>query len=99
MEKLLCADDNDVKLRTLYFRYEIEDKVEAELNEFLGMAEICGYEYPHGTALRQVDDFIFQEQVQNTIERDYEEIDTDNMLDEERAHYRPRHNQAMYQEA
>lgn len=83
-------------MRTLYYYHELEDLMEEQLNECYEPVEICSYKWDQGSALRQLDEIAFDQEVSRMVSDEYEEVHIDGMSEEEAEHYGISHSQVMY---
>lgn len=83
-------------MRTLYFWHELEDMMEEQLNECFEPVTICSYNWDQGSALRQLDEIAFDQEVHQMVSDEYQEVYIDDMTEEEAAHYGISHSQVMY---
>lgn len=83
-------------MRTLYYYHELEDMMEEQLNDCFESVSICGYNWDQGSALRQLDEIAFDQEVSQMVSQDYQEVYIDDMTEEEAAQYGISHNQVMY---
>lgn len=83
-------------MRDLVFYHELEDMMEEQLNDCFESVSICGYNWDQGSALRQLDEIAFDQEVSQMVSQDYQEVYIDDMSEEEAAQYGISHNQVMY---
>ena len=83
-------------MRDLYYYHELEDLMEEQLNECYEHVTICSCNWDQGSALRQLDEIAFDQEVSRMVSDEYEEVHIDSMSEEEAEHYGISHSQVMY---
>ncbi len=83
-------------MRTMYFRHELEDMYEEQLNDCFGMVSICGHNYDAGHALRLIDEISFNCGVNKFEGEEFVEVYMDTMTESEIEHYCATERTVMY---